>query len=226
MKGECVVSNNLLIVESHNDKFFIERLRTIITADFDVSTPFCRIDEYECLDGLSKLTLKLDEIKSDIEKGHYNKLGILLDADKAGIKKRVEFINEAIKSIDNTLDIIEPNTWYKSKILDIEISCHILNVNGHGELETVLKEIKSQDSIFADCLYSWQTCLDKNNKQISQKEFDKFWVSIYGRYDCCDKTEQKQAGRKCNMEASLQKDIWDFSHPILNDVKSYLASFI
>ena len=57
------------------------------------------------------------------------------------------------------------------------------------------------------------------------RDFDKFWVSVYQRHDCCDKNDKKQAGRKCNPEASLQKDIWDFAHPVLNDLKSYLAMF-
>jgi hypothetical protein len=53
-----VASNNLLIAESHNDKFFIERLKKEITASFDVDTPICSISEYECLDGLSKKSLE------------------------------------------------------------------------------------------------------------------------------------------------------------------------
>lgn len=228
MRGEYAVSNNLLIVESDNDKFFIERLRTeVASANFDIETPICRIDEYECLGGLSlkRLQHKLDEIKSEIGKRNLNKIGILLDADNEGIQARVEQINTAVKSITNDLEITQTNTWYRSEILDIEISCHILNINGHGELETLLKEIKSQQSIHADCLYSWQECLEKNNKSMSNKTFDKFWTNIYTRYDCCSKEEQTQAGRKCNLEASLKKDIWNFSHPALTDLKSYLVSF-
>jgi hypothetical protein len=226
MKGGCEVSKNLLIVESHNDKFFIERLRNYVEADFEVSSPVCRIDEYECLNGLSNLTLKLDEIKSDIEKGYFNKVGILLDADKVGIQKRVSEINTAVKIISDDLEIIAPNQWYKSESLDVDISCHILNVNGFGELETLLKEIKSQDSTFADCLNGWQTCLQSKNKTITPKDFDKFWINVYERYDCCNKKEKSQADKNCNSEISLkEKDIWNFSHSALTDLKNYLAMF-
>jgi hypothetical protein len=228
MKGGCVVSNNLLIVESANDKHFIERLKAEIQlASFEIDSPICCINEYECLDGLSleRLKKKLIEIKRDIGKRSLSKVGVLLDADDKGIENRIKIINEAISFITEDVKILETNTWYKSETLDIDISCHILNVNGSGELETLLKEIKSENSIFADCLYSWQECLTKNNKEISKKEFDKFWISIYGRYDHCDKSEQKQAGRKCNLEASLQKNIWNFSHSALNDLKNYLAMF-
>lgn len=226
MKGGCVVSKNLLIVESHNDKYFIERLKTFAEADFEISSPVCRIDEYECLNGLSNLKLKLDEIKSDIEKGYFNKVGIMLDADKVGIQQRVDEINMAVKFITNDLEITATNTWYRSEKFDIEISCHILNVKGYGELETLLKEIKSQDSTFADCLTGWQTCLETKQKTITQKDFDKFWINVYERYDCCSKKEKSQADKNCNPEISLKiKDIWNFSHPALIDLKNYLAMF-
>jgi hypothetical protein len=227
MRVEFVASNNLLIVESQNDKFFIERLKQEITANFEVDVPICCISEYECLDGLSQTRLekKLQEIKVDIDKRGLNRIGILLDADDKGIKKRINLINESVKSIDCELTLSAVNTWYKSELLDIEISCHILKVDGSGELETVLKAIKSDDSTFADCLDAWRDCVTHHDKEITDKDFDKFWVNIYQRYDCCSKKEKKQAGTKCNPEASLQKDIWDFAHPVLNDLKSYLAMF-
>jgi hypothetical protein len=149
----------------------------------------------------------------------------LLDADDKGVDKRVELINDAVKFIDNDLNILAVNTWYKSEVLAVEISCHILNIDGKGELETVLKAIKSSDSTFADCLNAWRDCVENKDKVITNKDFDKFWVSVYQRHDCCSKKEKKQAGRKCNPEESLKKDIWDFNNPILNDLKSYLTMF-
>lgn len=227
MRVEFVASNNLLIVESQNDKFFIERLKQEITANFEVDAPICCISEYECLDGLSQTRLenKLQEIKVDVDKRGLNRIGILLDADDKGIEKRVNLINDSVKCIDSALILSTVNTWYKSELLDIEISCHILNVDGKGDLESLLKTIKSQDSTFADCLNAWRHCVTQNDKAITDKDFDKFWVNIYQRYDCCSKNDKKQAGTKCNPEASLKKLIWDFSHPALNDLKSYLAMF-
>lgn len=226
MKVGYAVSNNLLIVESHNDKFFIERLKKeITTADFDVDAPICNIDDYECLGGIDNLKRKLKELSGDIEKRGLNKIGILLDADDKGIEARVALIDEAVKIIDPELDILATNTWYESRLLQAQISCHILNVDGAGELETLLKTIKSAPSPYADCLEAWKICIGLHQQTISNKDFDKFWITIYQRYDCCDKQEQKQAGKKCNPEASLQKDIWDFSHPALGNLKSYLMMF-
>ncbi len=210
MKARCAVSRNVLIVESNNDRLFIERLKQhIVQSDFDIIPPICNITDYQCLNGLTTASLerKLQELERDLNQGILNKIGILVDADNEGIEKRVELINQVIKSIDSDLEITEANTWYKSESLDAHFSCHILNVNGHGELETLLKTIKSQPSLYADCLETWRNCVATQNQKITDKEFDKFWVSIYQRYDCCSSKEQRQAGTKCNPEASFQKDI-------------------
>jgi hypothetical protein len=222
-----VASNNLLIVEGKSDKLFIERLRQEITANFEVDEPIYSTIECECLGGLStkKLEEKLQEIKGDIGKKGLDRIGILLDADNVGIATRVQEINDSVKCIDANLNITNINTWYKSDSLGIEISCHILNIDGRGELETILKDIKSSDSIFADCLNAWRSCVSNNNKKITDKEFDKFWISIYQSYDCCNRKEKGHKETKCNMEASLQKDIWDFTDPVLDDLKSYLTMF-
>jgi hypothetical protein len=102
------VSKNILIVESENDKYFIESLKEYLNiSDVEIDTPICSIDDYECLNGLSKakLTHKLQEIKIDIEKRGIEKLGIILDADKEGIEKRIELINEVLKVIDKELNM-------------------------------------------------------------------------------------------------------------------------
>ncbi|RKZ83118.1 MAG: hypothetical protein DRR19_19585 [Candidatus Parabeggiatoa sp. nov. 1] len=222
------MSKNILIVESENDKYFIESLKEYLNiSDVEIDTPICSIDDYECLNGLSKAKLahKLQELQIDIEKRGIEKIGIILDADKEGVEKRIELINEALKVIDKDLNITRCNHFIKSESLEIEIACYITNVEGYGELETVLKQIKSKDSPFADCLYDWKRCLEEKSQSIKDKEFDKFWVNTYQRFDCCTKKEQKQAGRKCNPEASMKKDIWNFEHSVLDGLKEFLKLF-
>ncbi|MEI0527696.1 hypothetical protein R4J00_03485 [Brachyspira intermedia] len=97
-----------------------------------------------------------------------------------------------------------------------------MNVNGYGELETVLKLIKKSDSIFADCLESWRECLKAHNKDISDKDFDKFYINNYIRFDTCNKYEQKQSSKYCSFESAMKKDIWDLDNNILNDLKEFL----
>ena len=56
--------DNILIVESKNDKFFIEALIKRLNLPYiDVDPPICSIDEYECLGGMSELKGKLLDIQ-------------------------------------------------------------------------------------------------------------------------------------------------------------------
>ena len=121
------------------------------------------------------------------------------------------------------LKITKINEFIKIESLDeVEIGCYITNVDGNGELETVLKAIKSQDSTYADCLEAWKTCLTSKGKTITDKDFDKFWVNNYLRFDTCSASEKSQVAIKCNYESGMKKDIWDFENPILKDLKEFL----
>ena len=205
--------SNILIVESENDKFFIEALITHIGINAEIGNPICTIDEYDCMGGIGKLKNRLEDLKSRFLKGDdINKVGIIFDADNIGIEKRIKQINVIKNSVFNNIE------------LDLKI--FIMNIDGHGELETLLKEIKSTVSPIADCLESWQECL--GNKKLNKKDFDKLWIQIYQRYDCCTKQEQKQAGRKCNNEVSLKnKLIYDLDKEIieLTKLKEFLEEF-
>ncbi len=215
---------SLIIVESHNDKYFIEKLRDILDLEnIELKEPVCKMADYECLNGLSekKLQLTLNDIKFD----EYQKIGIIIDADNEGIQKRIDLINSCIRTLEEVpedFQITKINEFIRVKNLDIEIGCYITNKDGFGELETVLKAIKKEDSTYADCLDSWKTCLNSKGKEINDKDFDKFWVSNYLRFDTCTKKEQKQADKNCKNEVAIKKDIWDFENLILNDLKNFL----
>ncbi len=210
--GSLEVSKSILIVESETDKFFIQEvIKNINIQEIESLEAVCTIDDFECLQGMGQLKHKLSEIKREIKKQNLNTIGIIFDADLKGVEARTVEIKTIVDEILNDEEII--------------VKIHILNIDGKGELETVLKTIKSEDSTYADCLDAWRECLDEKGKDISDKEFDKLWVQQYQRYDHCSKKEQKQAGKKCNNEASLQKNIWDFNHSALDDLKRFLKSF-
>ncbi len=202
--------SKLLIVESANDQYFIEALVTHINIDIKIDSPVCLIDEYDCLGGIGRLENKLKSLRSQVQKEGIDKVGIIFDADEVGIDARTQNINEKI-------------TLVFGEDPDVEFAIFILNVSGKGELETLLKAIKCKYSPMADCLEAWQACLQ--DKKLKQKDFDKFWVQIYQRYDCCTTKEKKQADRKCGNEASLKnKSIYDFDYnmPELNELKDFL----
>ncbi len=57
---------------------------------------------------------------------------------------------------------------------------------------------------------------------MTDKEFDKFWVNLYMRNDCCSSKEKQQINKKCTFEPSMKKDIWDFNHNAMTDIRSFL----
>ncbi|MGJ0288884.1 hypothetical protein NG749_00870 [Aliarcobacter cryaerophilus] len=216
--------SSLIIVESDNDKYFIEKLKDKLgLSNIAVDQPICNMKDIECLNGLSetKLISTLKEIRYD----KWKKVGIILDADNVGIEERIKLINKCIKSLDNVpsdFEITKINEFIEITSLDIQICCYITNISGKGELETVLRHIKSVDSPHADCLESWRACLNSKGKVIKDKDFDKFWVNNYLRFDTCSKEEQKQSSLKCRNEIAIKKDIWDLNNEILSELKTFL----
>ena len=152
--GNLEVSN-LLIVESKNDKYFIEALIKHLNLSIKVDEPICSTNEYECLGGIGNLISKLESVKSNIEKHNIDKIGIIFDADDKGIDERTKTIEDAI------------NTTCKEYSLKFKI--YIINIDGKGELETILKKIASQKHTMADCSEEWNKCCLDNKKQLTKK---------------------------------------------------------
>lgn len=227
---------NLLIVESENDKFFIEALiNNMQISNTEVSRGvICRIDDYECMDGLSeaKLTTVFNATINQVKKKGIDRIGIVIDQDNKSIKERVELINKVIANSLGVKDVLQDIAKLYSVPLnsrEIKLGLCLTNVAGKGELETVLKAIKIGNSTYADCLQSWQDCLVKKGVNggygLKQKELDKFWVQIFIRFDACTKKEQKQAGRKCNTQISMNKPIWNFDADCLSEMRQFLKLF-
>lgn len=213
---------NNLIVESHNDKIFIEKILKILNLqNIEVSEPLCTIDECICLDGLGNLEKKLRELKLD----SINKLGILIDADEVGIEKRISEINKILKKLDISIELKNINEFQKDSKNDIEIACHILNIKDKGSLDNILKAIAKSPSNYADCLESWKKCLEEKKEKVPETVFIKFWVNNYLRFDTCSKDEQKKSSKKCNFEKALEKDVWNFEHQVLDSLKDFLKLF-
>ena len=205
-----------------------------LNCDIQVEKPIY-IDDYERLEGLSetKLITTLKALEADLQKRDIEKIGIIIDIDNYSEQERLEFVNKCIQQV------FESETLSSTKqFIDIggdngtkaKLACYFTNVGGKGELETLLKAIKARESPHADCLNSWKTCIESQGQQINQKGFDKFWVSIYLRYDTCSDNEQQQAGRKCSMSGfdyvmEHKKDIWDWDNPALDDLKEFFTLF-
>ena len=205
-----------------------------LNCDLQVAPPIY-IDDYKSLEGLSETELikALKALEANIDKKGIEKIGIIIDIDNCSEQERLKFVDRCIK------EVFEAESLSSTKqFIDIcgdngtnaKLACYFTNVGGRGELETLLKAIKARESPHADCLNSWKTCIESQGKEINQKDFDKFWVSIYLRYDTCSNQEQKQAGRKCTMSGfdyvmEHKKEIWDWDNPTLDDLKEFFKLF-
>lgn len=207
-----------------------------LNCDLQVASPIY-IDDYKSLDGLdeTKLISALKNLKAEIPKKGVKKIGIIIDIDNYSEQERLGLVNNCIKNGFGT----ETETLSSTKqFIDIygesgtkaKLACYFTNVGGRGELETLLKAIKAKPSPYADCLDSWKTCLENQGKEIKPKDFNKFWVSNYIRFDTCSKDDRKQAGKKCSMSEfdhvmKEKQDIWDWQHPALDDLKEFFKLF-
>ncbi|MEG4350756.1 hypothetical protein QUA74_13515 [Microcoleus sp. LAD1_D3] len=226
--------SNIVIVESKNDAIFMQAMVEKLNCDLQVEKPIY-IDDYERLEGLSetKLITTLKALEADLQKRDIEKIGIIIDIDNYSEAERLEFVNECIQQVFESETLSSTKQFIKicgDNGTKAKLACYFTNVGGKGELETLLKTIKARESPHADCLNSWKTCIKSQGKDISDKDLNKFWVSIYLRYDTCSDKEQQQAGRKCTMSRfdyvmEHKKDIWDWDNPALDDLKEFFKLF-
>ncbi|MFY7825898.1 MAG: DUF3226 domain-containing protein [Flectobacillus sp.] len=209
---------NIILVEGKDDKAFIEYLiQGVEVKEFSV----------DILGGLNKdaLTRRLASLKTSFLKNPFGKLGIIIDQDSFTKEERLAFVNECLQeSFDIQLSDSQLFIDLTIDEIPLQIACYFVNIDGTGELESLLTRIKTNPSPYADCLQQWQNCL---SEKVSQKEFDKLWVHYYLKYDTATHQERQQAGRYCTLEYSLQhkSHIWDLDSPILNELKGFLAMF-
>ena len=110
-------------------------------------------------------------------------------------------------------------------------ACYFTNIEESGDLETLLRHIAVEHSDYADCLESWKTCIESKGHTISAKDFDKFWVSNYIRFDTCSRPESTQAGKYCSFGAfeyimRNKPHIFDLQSDHLTDLSDFLKLFI
>lgn len=234
---------NKIIVEGKNDMIFIQTLvnkLNIINTEVEQIT--IEEEDYLLLKGIdanknrpTTLIRVFEDIRDQINK-HRNvsKIGIVLDIDKKLEEDRIAMINNAIYAayglekdlIKSTNELFSLNIFSD---YSIQICCYFTNVEGKGNLDTLLRKIANKPSPdYANCLESWRKCLESKNIPISDSEYDKIWLNNYIRLDTCLKKEKGNAKMYCNMEnfeKILKKDIFNFESEYLNDIYEFIRLF-
>ena len=225
------MGRNILIVESNNDKYFFQSVIKHLNYDIEVEVPIFN-EDYRPMEGLDskKLINALKELKAEIQKEDIERIGIIIDIDRSSETERIEFINGCVvKAFPNAESLDRVNQFVELNFEDyrLQLACYFTNVDGQGELETVLKVIKSQNSTYADCLDNWRQCLVDNDRQITDKVFDKLWVANYIRHDTSTIDDKKHASTNLTLNYALQHKptIWNLDHPILHSLKLFFKSF-
>lgn len=93
-----------------------------------------------------------------------------------------------------------------------------------------MKKIAKKEAKYAECLKNWRECLSNEGIEISDKDFDKFWVNYYIRSDTCTKNERARANKNYIMRIfdkimRNKKNIFDLSHEGLEGLRNFLSKF-
>jgi hypothetical protein len=236
---------NKIIVESKNDMHFVKCLLEKVQKGRE-HNPQVGVEEifpdaivdFAELEGSdkTKLKTKLKDVIADIRRDKTQKVGILLDRDEVPESECIQLIDEAVQAACAEMGavfsgtIAQLNTFYEVAYQGqrFSLACGLVGLEGKGELTHLLRATANQPSDFADCLQAWRDCAETKGKTIKDKDFTKIWVDFYIRWDTCSKKDRKQAEMKCSMRyfgTVLEKDLFDFEHPALSDLRTFLAPF-
>jgi len=180
------------------------------------------------------LIKNLENLKTRVARGDINKIGIIYDLDSSTPEQRIAMINNALQqAYQHTSPPLSAINQFINIQVDeelVHIACHFIHIDGQGEIENLLKAIKTVNSPFADCLYDgWKNCLSAKGRAISDKKLVKQWLSFYIRYDALSQKEMRDAANNTKLEAflNLAPAKFDFNKdiPELNQLKDFLKLF-
>ncbi len=222
---------NRIIVEGKNDKGFIEAYKQYlidksIKVQFGLSTLAKGLSEQTIID-------ELKTIKKDLALETFSsiKIGFIVDKDDEtinGYVNRFSILNNAISNVfrvECNFSIELTSVICNYEDLEIEFSYFLMqNSHGIGELIDVLKEIKINDSIIADCVNNcFQQKVDYTNKEISDD-----WLHIFLKWDSCNFNERRSNKNfRLDEKETIEKlyTIFDFENKTLDNLKNYLSTF-
>lgn len=205
--------------------------------------------------GLSEkaLSAKLQIIRQKLSRLYPNveKVGFLLDMDtlqsNGGLQKRLQNVNNALQDAWNVAaNILAMNTLYsincktqEGENIPMQVACYFANIKGEGELETLLFHIANKENAhYANCLQAWKECytqkeIDKSY-EIKNKEFQKFWIEIYKRFDTLPRNQRNETNTNFRNimlgsedgKTANRNHIFDLNAEYLTEVKTFLHLFL
>jgi len=221
---------NVIIVEGISDKKFLEAYISYLNEIFPKR--YLIIDRVKNAKGQDAIFSVLNSQKIQIKKGATKNIGILIDANNLGVQEKIDnIVNPAIEKAFGLKNVVHsPNVKVSIDFegSHVNIFCYICNINGKGELEDILQEIrKNKNAQLPLCLDKFVACMNGFNEAYSEKEYKKNLIYFYA-YECICKEE----GLKPNEVKSKLKGFnyftpehWDFEHFRLKELKKFLELF-
>jgi hypothetical protein len=239
------MAKTIIIVEDNNDKYTFEAIINFMRLQNSLSVNSSEPVniEWKILSAESNpfqpngLITTLKSLINDINKGKYSQIGIIWDLDILTVEQRIEMIKLAINRAYPTENIVHFTSINEFGLIsfsqgtsnqtDIRTSCHFVGLNDKGEIEDLLKAIKSCPSPLADCIESkLPQCLQENHlEDLRDKDMIKLWINNYQRYDTLTKDKRIAKFTKWENVMKDRSDIFDFgkdSVPELVKLKEYL----
>ena len=190
------------------------------------------IDRVKNAKGQDAIFSVLNTLKIQIKKGETKNIGIQIDANNSGAKGKIDcIINPAIEKAFGVKNVIQsPNI---KAAIDFEgdiinIFCYISHIDGKGELEDILHEIrKDKNAQLPLCLDKFVECMNGFNEAYPEKEYKKNLIYFYA-YECICKEKKLNSDEvKSKLKGFnyFTSEHWDFEHFRLKELKQFLELF-
>ncbi len=228
---------NILLVEGDSDsKFFQTLIKYLGITNAILNFDLLRFD---AIGGSDKklLEFSIRSLEVDLRSNPIEKFGIVLDLDDYENDSRFKQVHEILIKIFGEQNVLNNNdNSFNVKLNDLKtilVDCHFIENDLVTNLELLLKEIVTQDPLAANCLKHWFDCAINSGRKIRKSDYLKFWREVYVRYDYCSNPDlRKHSVENCTTEKSFDNmfidgkpQAWNFESPLLNNLKTFLASF-
>ena len=233
------MKKKFVIVEHNNDKFTFEAiLRYISSINTEVNSAEIWYEPRgadSSIDQPTGLKESLISAFKEIRKGKYDTIAVIWDLDNFTISERLLQVNNAFDLAINEFKVDYFDLTIKRKKIEIvsdffnlsfdnsniQIACYFVNYQGKGEIEDILKAIKSpnKSSLIADCVDSkLPECLAENEQSsLREKDLVKLWINHYVRYDTLKKNERKDENTKWENVMLNRSNIFDFDNESISE---------
>lgn len=237
------MAKTLIIVEDDSDKYTFEAIIRHIHLQNNLSVATTPNIDWKLIADENNpqkptaLIKALNSLRNDISNEKYDKIGIIKDMDTNSKEDRLLLVNNALREAypDEAQELVDVNSPVSFNFqqnstgnnLAIKFACYFVHLNNRGEIEDILKAIKTEPSPIADCIDSHlPECLEVNNDdELREKDLVKLWFNHYQRYDTLPKEKRKSPYTTTQYIMENRVHLFDFDKDIveLNELKTFLS---